>query len=60
MTAAPDAAQNLCGKIEIVDHSDGETAFILRGITADMLAELRTKAADAGMPMASTLKLWHV
>ncbi|MEG1407259.1 MAG: homoserine dehydrogenase [Ruthenibacterium sp.] len=58
--AAPDAAQNLCGKIELVDHSDGETAFILRGITADMLAELRTKAADAGMPMASTLKLWHV
>ncbi|MEG0911303.1 MAG: homoserine dehydrogenase [Ruthenibacterium sp.] len=57
--AVPAAVQEAFGSIEVVDNTDGETSFLLHDITAGALAELCAKAQQAGVPVKSTLKLWH-
>lgn len=42
--------------IELLDTSDGETAFTLRGVTAAQLEQLCAKAKAAGVRVGNTLK----
>ncbi|MBD5102684.1 MAG: homoserine dehydrogenase [Subdoligranulum sp.] len=50
-------ARDLFGQsLEMLDVSDGEAAFTLRGVTAAQLAELCAKADAAGVRVGNTLK----
>ena len=50
-------AKDLFGQqIEMLDTSDGEAVFTLRGVTSGRLAELCAKARAAGVRVGNTLK----
>ena len=56
-SATEAVAKDLFGQqIEMLDTSDGEAVFTLRGVTSGRLAELCAKARAAGVRVGNTLK----
>lgn len=50
-------ASDLFGAVEIIESTNDETAFVVRGITACALTEKCAKAAARGVSVSNTLKI---